>query len=72
MLNFRSAWGAQTAKHLTLGRGSGHDLAVREFQPRIGLHADSAAAAWDSLSLAAPPPPVLALSKEINRHFIFF
>ena len=34
----RGAWVAQSVKRPT---GSGHDLAVREFEPRIGLCADS-------------------------------
>ena len=49
---------AQSVKHPTLVFGSGHDLTVREFEPRIGLLADSVGRAWDSLSppLSAPPP----------------
>ena len=36
---------------LTLDFGSGHDLAVCEFEPHVGLDADSSEPAWDSLSL---------------------
>ena len=32
---------AQLVKPLALGFGSGHDLAVHEFEPRIGLCTDS-------------------------------
>ena len=46
---------AQSLKHLTLGFGSGHDLTVCGFEPRIGLHANSAEPAWDSLSLCPSP-----------------
>ena len=39
--------------------GSGHDLVVREFEPRVGLAAVSTEPASDLLSplLSAPPPP---------------
>ena len=51
--------GAQFVDLLTLGFGSGRDLTVCEFEPRVRLCADSAEPAWDSLSpsLSAPPPP---------------
>ena len=61
---------AQSAKLPTLGFGSGHDLTVGEFEPRIRLYTDSAEPAWDSLSpsLSAPhPPPTLYLSLSINK-----
>ena len=65
---------AQSVEPPTLDFLSGHDLSVREFQPHIGLHADSAEPAWDSLSpsLSAFPPRVsacvlsLSLSLKIN------
>ena len=47
------SWGTcvtQSVKCPTLGLDSDHDLAVHEFEPRIGLCADSAETAWDSLS----------------------
>ena len=51
--------------------GSGGDLAVCEFEPCIGLRADSLEPALDSVSpsLSAPPPLVLCLclSKKIGR-----
>ena len=61
-------------KHPTLDCGSGHDLTVGEFEPCIGDLHDRAEPAWDSLSLplspslslSAPPPLTLSLSK-INK-----
>ena len=41
--------------------GSGHDLMVQEFEPRVGLRADST----DSLSLS--PYPSLSPSLKINN-----
>ena len=58
-----------------LGAG-GHDLTVPDFEPRVGLCADSVEPAWDSLfpALSVPPRLVLTLSlskvnalKKINR-----
>ena len=51
--------------------GSGHDLAVGEFEPRVGLCADSSepGACFGfcvSLSLSAPPLLVLALSLSLS------
>ena len=56
---------AQSVKRLTLGFGSGHDLAVCEFEPHTGLRTDSVETAWDSLCLSAPPP--LALSVSLSK-----
>ena len=42
-----AAW---SLRHLTLGFRSGRDLTVCEFEPRVGLHTDSAEPAWDALS----------------------
>ena len=50
--NSRGAWVAHLVKRPTLGFGSGRDLTVREFEPRIRLCADSTGSAWDSLSLS--------------------
>ena len=60
---------AQSVKHSSLDFGSGLDLTVCDFEPRIGLCADSAEAAWNSLSpsLSAPPACVLTLSLKINQ-----
>ena len=46
------AWVAQSVKCLTLNFHSGHDLAVHEFEPYMGLHAGSAEPACESLSPA--------------------
>ena len=66
-----SAWVAQLGKHLTLDFGSHHDLTVCEFKPHMGLFADSAETAWNSLSLSpsvfAPTSLVLSLSLKINK-----
>ena len=63
----------QSIRRLILDFGSCHDLKVREFEPHMGLCADSAEPAWDSLSffLSAPLPLVLAcsLSLKINKYF---
>ena len=56
---------SQQVKQLTLDFSSGHDLMVREFEPHIGLHTDSAEPAWDSLSLSASP--VLSVSLQISK-----
>ena len=50
----------------------GYDLAVREFEPRVGLWADGLEPASNSVSpsLSAPPPFMLCLSlspKKINK-----
>ena len=50
----------QSAKHLTLGFGSGHDLTVHDIKPLAGVCADSAESAWDSLSPSLSSPPLLA------------
>ena len=46
------AWVAQSIKCLALDFDSGHDLVVREFKLRVGLRADGAEPASDSLSLS--------------------
>ena len=37
----RGAWVAQLVQRLTLDFDSSHDLTVHEFEPHVGLHADS-------------------------------
>ena len=46
---------------------SGHDLMVREFEPRVGLRADSAEPASDSLSPSLSA--ALSLSKVNKQTF---
>ena len=59
--------GAQSAKRLTLGFGSGHDLTVREVEPRVGLRADSVEPGILSLSLSAPPLLALSLPLSLSK-----
>ena len=47
--------------------GSGHDLTVHGFEPRIGLCADNAEFAWDSLSPSLSAPPSLSISLSISK-----
>ena len=53
---------AQSVKRLTLDFGSGHDVTVCGFKPRVGLCAEDGACLGFSLSLSlslslcAPPP----------------
>ena len=47
--NLRTAWMAYLVEHPAFGFSSGRDLTVCEFKPLIGLHADSAEPAWNSL-----------------------
>ena len=53
---------AQLVKRSALDLGSGHDLIVLGFEPRVGLCIDSAEPAWDSLSLPLSAPPCSPLS----------
>ena len=59
---------AQSFKRQTLDFGSGHDLRVHEFESHVGLYADSALPAWDSLSLflCLPLPHLLSLSVSLS------
>ena len=57
------AWGAQSAKHLTLDFGSGHNLVVHEFKPHIGLATVSEEPTSDPLSPFLCPTPTCALAK---------
>ena len=54
------AWVAQSVERPALDFGSGHELMVCEFEPRIRLCADRAEPAWNflslSLSLSLSPP----------------
>ena len=46
--------------------GSGHDLTVREFEPCIGLCADSSEPASDSVSHSFSAPPSLMFCLSIS------
>ena len=65
-------WVAQSVKRPTLDFGSGNDLTICEFEPHMGLQADSAESAWDSLSLflslslSLPLPCSLSQNKLIK------
>ena len=54
--------GGSVGKHLTLGFSSCCDLIVHGFKPHVGLPADSAESAWDSLSLPLSALSLLMLS----------
>ena len=54
---------AQSVKPLTLNLGTGYDLMAPGTEPHIGLCADSAQPAWDSLS----PFPSLPLSVTLKN-----
>ena len=57
---------AQSVKCPILDFGSGHDLTVHELEPPVGLWADSAEPAWDSVSAS----PLLTCGCE-HEHFLF-
>ena len=50
LLKLRGAWVAQSVKHPTPDLGSGHDLAVSGFGPRIGIYARCTEPASELLS----------------------
>ena len=58
----RGTWVVQLAKCPTLDFSSGHDLTVREFEPRVGLCAGSVEPAWDYLS----PSPSACASPSLS------
>ena len=51
----------------TLDFGSGRDRTVGEFEPRVGLCADSVESAWDSLPLAFLLSLSLSLSLSLKN-----
>ena len=63
----RGTWLARSVKCPTLGFSSSHDLTVREFEPHIGLRADSVEPAGGSLSLPVSRSLSVPLSKQINK-----
>ena len=62
------AWIAQLVRHPTIDFSSGHELTVREFQPHVGLCADSVESAWDSLSLCPSPSFSLKINKLYQKN----
>ena len=66
----RGTWVAQSVKRPTLDFGSGHDLTVCEFKPRIGLCTHSEEPALDPLSPSLCPSPaciLLSLSLSLSK-----
>ena len=59
---------AQSVKRPTLGFGSGHDLTVRGFEPRVGLRAGGAEPAWDSLALPLSLCPSLTRVLSLSQN----
>ena len=57
----------QSVKRPTLDFGSGHDLTVSEFEPRIRLCADNVEPAWDSLSPSLSSTLLLSLSFSLKN-----
>ena len=67
-IQYREAWVAQSVECLTLAFGTGHDLVVCEFKPRVGLCAYSAEPTCHSLSPSLFVPPCLhCLSLSQNK-----
>ena len=58
------AWVTQSVKCLSLGFGSGHDLWVCEFDPRVRLHGDIVGPA---LILSSLLPLPLSLSSQLSK-----
>ena len=58
-----STWVVQSVERPTLDFSSGHDLAVCDFKPHVGLCADSAEPAWDSVFLSLSLTLPCSLSK---------
>ena len=49
---------------------SAQDLTVHEFKPHIGLYADGAEPAWDSLSSLSLCPPLLAHTHTLSLKIV--
>ena len=64
---------AQAVEPSTLDFGSGHDLMVHGYEPRIGLSADTMQPAWDSLSpsLFLPLPCSLSFLKKKKKKGLY-
>ena len=63
----RGAWVAQSVKSPALDFGSRHDLTVGEFEPNVGLCANSAEPAWDPCSPLYLAPPALSLPLSLKK-----
>ena len=69
-LSPQGPWMAPSVKRPTLDFRSGHDLMVHEFEPHVGLCADTLERAWDSLSLCPSSAcflSSLSLCLKINK-----
>ena len=64
------AWVAHSVKRPTLDLGSGHDLMVHEFEPRVRLLTDIMEPAWDSLSpsLSLCPSPSHTYTHSLSQN----
>ena len=58
---------AQLVKHPTLDFSSAHDLMGCEFEPHVGLCADSGELPWDSLPTNLYAPPLHTRSLPFNK-----
>ena len=58
---------AQSVRRPTLDFGSGHDLTVREFEPRIGYCTGGWEPAWNSVSPSLRPSPAGSLVLSQNK-----
>ena len=58
---------SQSGKCPTLDFGSGHDLVVRGFEPRVRLRVGSMELAWDSLSPSLCAPPLLLQFLSLSK-----
>ena len=71
MVRMNNGWGAWVAQSVESNFGSGHDLTVREFEPRVGsvLTAQSLEPISDSVSppLSTPPLLTLCVSQSLNN-----
>ena len=63
----KGAWMAQVVKHLVLDFSSVRDLMGHGVEPHIGLCADNAEAAWDSLSPSLSAPPLFVHSLSLSK-----
>ena len=64
----RHAWVAQLVECPALDFGSGHDLTVREFEPRVGLHAGHGGCLGFSLSLFLSPSSLCKVKNCLKSH----